>query len=87
MPITGVLVTCRDGEVENARRAIQARSHLEVGEGKGNMLVVVTDTATLAEDKTEIDWLSSLPGVASALITYTNLEDIAKGFKTSGEHS
>lgn len=77
MPVSGVLVTCRENEAAKVRSAIQARSGSEVRGGSGNMLVVVTDTATLAEDRKEIDWLASLPGVVSAMVTYTNLEDLS----------
>lgn len=87
MPITGVLITCREGEAVNTRSAIQSRSHSEVMDGKGNMLVVVTDTASLEEDRKEIDWLSSLPGVVSALVAYTNIEDLTGDFSAAGERA
>lgn len=51
------------------------------------MLVVVTDTPTLAADREEIDWLESLPGVASASVTYTNIEDLAETASAAGENS
>lgn len=87
MPITGVLVTCRDGATANVRSAIQARPHSEVQYEMESELVVVTDTATLEEDRKELDWLASLTGVASTFVTYTSLEDLVENFPEAGEHS
>lgn len=86
MPISGVLVTCKVDAVNDVRLAIAARPQLEVRDEAGRMLVVITDTATLEEDKAELNWLSALPGVVSALITYTNSEDLAEATPVVGEN-
>lgn len=87
MPITGVLVTCKEHRANGVHRLITKRPRLEVRNQRGNMLVVVTDTPTLAADRGEIDWLESLPGVASASVTYTNIEDLAETASAAGENS
>ena len=87
MPITGVLVTCREHRANDVRSLISNRPRLEVRNQRENMLVVVTDTPTLAADREEIDWLESLPGVASALVAYTNIEDLAETVSAAGENS
>jgi len=87
MPITGVLVTCREHRASRVRSLITKRPRLEVRNQNGNMLVVVTDTPTLAADREEINWLESLPGVASALVAYTNIEDLAETASAAGENS
>jgi len=40
------------------------------------MLVVVTDTATLEEDRQMVNWLAALPGVLSAFVAFSNIEDL-----------
>ncbi len=87
MPITGILVTCKERRANDVLSLIRKRPRLEVRNQTGNMLVVVTDTPTLAADREEIDWLESLPGVTSALITYTNIEDLAETASAAGENS
>ena len=87
MPITGVLVTCKEHRVNDIRSLICKRPRLEVRNQTGDMLVVVTDTPTLAADREEIEWLASLPGVSSALVTYTNIEDLEEAASSAGENS
>lgn len=86
MPISGVLVTCKENCLEDVHQAIGDHPRLEIGDQSGCMLVVVTDTETLADDRAEIDWLASLPGVSSVLVAYTNLEDLADAASTPGEN-
>lgn len=84
MPISGVIVTCEDGATEAVRRAIEARPRVELCESRETALVVVTDTATLEEDREELRWLEGLPGVLSAFVTFTNVEDLAESSVASG---
>jgi len=68
MPISGVLVTCKENCLEDVHQAIGDHPRLEIGDQSGCMLVVVTDTETLADDRAEIDWLASLYGDKSKKI-------------------
>lgn len=78
MPISGVLLTCTEEALEEVREAVAGRPRVEVREGAGSMLVVVTDTATLEEDRELVNWLAALPGVLSAFVAFSNIEDVAE---------
>jgi nitrate reductase NapAB chaperone NapD len=78
MPVSGVLLTCKGESVEAVRRQIDARPLVEMRQVEGSMLVVVTDTATLDEDRREVQWLAGIPGVLSAFVAFCNIEDLAE---------
>ncbi len=84
MPISGVIVTYKDGATDAVRRAIEARPGVELRESRGTALVVVTDTATLEEDREQVRWLDGLPGVLSVFVAFTNVEDLAESSVASG---
>lgn len=84
MPVSGVLLTCREDAVEAVRQAVFARPLLEVRDGAGPMLVVVTDTKSLDDDRAEVDWLATLPGVLSTFVTFSNVEDLAETAHSAG---
>ena len=84
MPVSGVLLTCGENAVAAVRQAVFARPRLEVRDGAGPMLVVVTDTATLDDDRAEVNWLATLPGVLSTFVAFSNVEDLAETARTTG---
>ncbi len=75
MPITGLLLTCESGRLQSVREAVASRPLSEVRETRGAALVVVTDTATIDEDRAEVEALSTLDGVLAAHVVFTNIED------------
>lgn len=79
MPVSGLVLMCEQAAVEDLRRRIAARPGLEVRGLQGSSLIVVTDTATLEQDRACVDWLASQPGVLSAWVTFTNIEDVSAG--------
>ena len=84
MPVSGVLLTCRENAVEAVRKAVFARPRLEVRDGAGPMLVVVTDTVSMDDDRAEVDWLATLPGVLSTFVAFSNVEDLAETATAAG---
>jgi nitrate reductase NapAB chaperone NapD len=78
MPVSGVLLTCKEEALEKVRESISARPQVEVREGEGSMLVVVTDTETMAQDRELVKWLAKLPGVLTAFVAFSNIEDVAE---------
>jgi nitrate reductase NapAB chaperone NapD len=84
MPISGVLLTCRQDGIESVCREIEERPGVEVRKVEGRMVVAVTDTSSLEEDRREVQWLESLSGVLSALVTFTNVEDLAETASPGG---
>ncbi len=77
MPVSGLVVMCEEAAVDEVRHRVAARPGLEVRDCRGSSLIVVTDTATLEEDRACVDWLNSLPGVLSTWVTFCNIEDVA----------
>jgi len=77
MPVSGLVLMCEEAAVDAVRRRVAGRPEAEVRGRQGNHLIVVTDTATLEEDRACVDWLAALPGVLSAWVTFTNIEDVA----------
>lgn len=76
MPISGVLLQCDPERLELAAAAVEARPAAELRERRDNALVVVTDTATLDEDRAEVDALTKLEGVLAAHVVFSNIEDL-----------
>jgi len=76
MPISSLLL-----EVEREREA-ELLEHLhevpgiDVHESRNGHVVVTTDTASAGEDRKLSDYISTLTGVRSANVVYTNMEDI-----------
>jgi len=85
MPISGVLLTCEEEALGTVRDSISARPKVEVQEGSGPMLVVVTDTETLEVDRELVSWLAALPGVLSAFVAFSNIEDLAENPAAGGK--
>jgi len=78
MPISGVIVICEEGSREPVHDRIDSHPRLEVRDSTGTGLVVVTDTSTVEEDRQDVSWIGGLPGVLSAYVAFTNVEDIAE---------
>jgi nitrate reductase NapAB chaperone NapD len=78
MPVSGVIVICEESTVEEVHNRIDSHPRLEVREAGGVSLIVVTDTATVKEDRADVDWISKLPGVLSTYVAFTNTEDVAE---------
>lgn len=76
MPISSVILSCRPDAVDAVRALVDARERSEVREQRKNDLVVVTDTVTLEGDRAEMEAISSLPGVVSYCIVFSNVEDV-----------
>lgn len=76
MPISSVILSCRPDAVDAVHALVDARERSEVREQRKNDLVVVTDTVTLEGDRAEMEAISSLPGVVSYCIVFSNVEDV-----------
>ena len=79
MPISGVVLNCAPDRVDAVRVAVEARPCSEVRERLDSVLVVVTDTATLADDRAEVDALMGIDGVVTSNVVFSNIEDAAPG--------
>ena len=77
MPISRLLLTCEPGRLDEVRRQVVARPHSEARESGGNALIVVTETATLDEDRAEVEALGKVGGVVAVHVVFTNIEDLA----------
>ena len=84
MPVSGVLLTRRENAVEAVRQAVVARPRHEVRDGAGPMLVIITDTESLDDDRAEVDWLATLPGVLSTFVAFSNVEDLTETANAAG---
>lgn len=78
MPISGVLLSCEPGRLDEVRAAVAGRALSEPRELRGDALVVVTDTSTLDEDRAEVEALTHLDGVVAAHVVFSNVEDLAE---------
>ena len=78
MPVSGVIVVCDERAVESVRNEIDSHSQLEVREAAESNLIVVTDTATVADDRQAVKWIGTIDGVLSTYVAFTNVEDIAQ---------
>ena len=78
MPISGVLLNCRPEHIDDVRRSVETRLLSEIRDVHDGVLIVVTDTTTLKEDRAEVEALSALDGVIAAHVVFSNIEDIAE---------
>lgn len=77
MPVSGVIVTCESGSRERVQDRIDSHPRLEVRDAEGENLIVVTDTASVKQDRAAVEWIGKVPGVVSAYVAFTNMEDVA----------
>ena len=73
-----MLLSCERGRLDAVRAAVESRESSEPRELRGNALVVVTDTATLDEDRAEVEALTRLEGVVAAHVVFSNIADLAE---------
>jgi nitrate reductase NapAB chaperone NapD len=78
MPVSGVIVVCEQGSLKPVQDEIDAHPRLEVREVAESNLIVVTDTATVDEDRQAVKWIGTIDGVLSTYVAFTNVEDIAQ---------
>lgn len=75
MPISGVVLEVASGsEKEVANSFIDVRG-VEVQQIGINHLILTTDTARAEEDRALTEALERWPGVLSAKVVFTNMED------------
>ena len=75
MPISGILLACEPGRIEELHQQVDDREQSEVRQELSEALVVVTDTRSTAIDRQEVEQLRTLPGVLSAHVVFSNVED------------
>ena len=69
-------MSCAPGRLEDVSGAVADGVCSEVRERLDNILVVVTDTATLDEDRAEVERLMAIDGVAASHVVFSNIEDV-----------
>lgn len=75
MPISGVVLEVKEGteqEVANTFVDIRGIQVMEIGE---KHLILTTDTERVEEDRALTSSLEKWPGVVSAKVVFTNMED------------
>ena len=77
MPISGVVISTRPGDLEEAQKQLATLAGVEIhgGDERGN-IVAVLDTRTTEEMESLMRRINANPLVLHAGLTYLNMEDV-----------
>jgi len=80
MPISGVVISTRPGDLEEAQKQLASFVGVEIhgGDERGN-IVAVLDTRTAEEMESLMRRINACPLVLHAGLTYLNMEDVLEG--------
>lgn len=80
MPISGIVISTRPGDMEEAQKQLAALAGVEIhgADERGN-IVAVLDTRTSEEMESLMRRINASPLVLHAGLTYLNMEDVLEG--------
>jgi len=76
MPITSMIVKCREEKASSVAWTIAALPGATVSNVEGDQLVVITETTTREQDQGLWDRIEALPEVVALTVVYHNFEDL-----------
>jgi nitrate reductase NapD len=82
MPISGIVISTRPGDLEEAQKQLAALAGVEIhgADERGN-IVAVLDTRTSGEMESLMRRINACPLVLHAGLTYLNMEDVLEGLE------
>ena len=84
MPISSLLLDVASGEESAVVELLQALESLEVHQVRQGQIIVVTDTRSLEEDRALTAQVDALPGVVTASVVFSNMEDCVGDTESPG---
>ena len=80
MPVCGYVVVPGPGEADSAARAVSRMEGCEVVVAENReVLLLVTDTASEAEDRALRRQLETVPGIHALFMTFGEIDPVASG--------
>ncbi|BCS52462.1 chaperone NapD [Geobacter sp. SVR] len=77
MPVSGIVIICRDGRADTVAAQLTALEGVEVhGVLPGNRVVAVVEADTVDREVSLVSGLHECDGVVSVQVAYHNFEDI-----------